>query len=638
MMKHKKIEHKKQFLRMSVFISLILVLSLNSFYIINNNFSNSKEVIENNIDIKTSIPSGIISIVGDEGWQQFKDDGFCMGNGTLIDPYVIKNKEIDGLGTSDYGISIQGSRVYFIIENCTLYNAYYGICLYGVGNATLRNNTCYNNIDGIFIYNSENSTISNCTLFDNQNCGIQIHSSINITIQNNSITNSFWGIYIYVRCQSCTITGNKMVKCGLKVNVVLIYDDPIGLILADPNFYDHKISADNYVNGKHLYFYKNKNNLDYNNFSNAGQIILYNCNNSIIKDLNLSFTSIGIELLASHSCKLNNIIANNDTHAGISILGGSNNTITNNNVSHNDQGIIIISSSYNSISNNIIINNQKGLAIENIYGQCCVHGSAYNNISQNVIENNSLYGIYLFWSDYNKIKSNEIAFNENGIYLDISYDTIISSNIIYNNSGNGIHLYCSKNNLISENIIWYNYIGIFLEYSENNYVVLNSIDYNHQDFLILHEYVPIPFPILFIFVLLIIILLVGLSSSLVSITIYKNFSGRRINLISKEINKKKDLNEKIQIFKSSKDIINEITNKELLLELFNPISKHGIDLEILSEDTFLSAMSEEFLEKLDKLSLNENDKKEFLREMSSIKPSERLDIINSMFIKSGIKK
>ena len=47
---------------------------------------------------------------------------WCSGSGTLNDPYLIANVTIDGTGSSEC-ILIQNSNAYFVIKNCTLYNA-----------------------------------------------------------------------------------------------------------------------------------------------------------------------------------------------------------------------------------------------------------------------------------------------------------------------------------------------------------------------------------------------------------------------------------------------------------------------------------------------------------------------------------
>jgi len=605
---------------------------VNSFNIIFYNFSNNNENIENFVVPELSITSGVIFIDGNQGWQDFKDAGSCTGYGNSTHPYIIRDLIIDGEGTHSYCIYILKSNVYFIIENCTFFNSTYGVRLINVVNAHLNNITCHDNNNGISITNSNNSTISNCNLINNKYQGIDIQGN-NITLQNNTIMNSFWGILL-TQSNSCNLMGNKMIKCGLLV-LGISYNEDLGHIYNEPLFFDHLIDTDNRVNGKPLYFYKNDEDLDNSDFIDAGQIILFNCSNSVIRDFNLSFASIGVQLYSSHYCTVDNMIVNNNSYGGIFVLEGSNNVITNNIACNNTEGGIIIASAiYNTISDNRANDNKEGIAIKDYWGI----GSDYNEVFNNFVENNSFSGITVYRSDYNQIGLNEIHDNKYGIYMDNCQYSILSANAIYKNLEYGIYLYKSENNLISDNIISNNNIGIFLKYSENNYINLNSFYDNQQDIFTISEYIQDPFLIPSIFIILIIILLISLTGSLVAISIYKNFSLRTGNLYSEEKNKKKDLYRKNHTVKSSKEIISEISNQDLLIQIFNPVLNHGIEEEISSEDTLLSAMSEEFLDKVDKLGLNENDKKEFLKDMFSFKPSERLDIVNMMLLKSNFSK
>ena len=86
----------------------------------------------------------------------------------------------------------------------------------------------------------------------------------------------------------------------------------------------------NLVNGKPVYYYNNKTNLGSDNFTNAGQVILYNCHESSIENLNISYGSTGISL---DNC--------------------NNNTITGNIANHNKMnGIYLSKSDYNNVSGN----------------------------------------------------------------------------------------------------------------------------------------------------------------------------------------------------------------------------------------------------------------------------------------------
>ena len=58
----------------------------------------------------------------------------------------------------------------------------------------------------------------------------------------------------------------------------------------------HKINVSNKVNEKPIYYYCNQVNLNSNNFTNPGQVILVNCTNSVVSQLNIVNGSEGISL------------------------------------------------------------------------------------------------------------------------------------------------------------------------------------------------------------------------------------------------------------------------------------------------------------------------------------------------------
>ena len=96
------------------------------------------------------------------------------------------------------------------------------------------------------------------------------------------------------------------------------------------------IDTTNLVNGNPVYYYSNEVNLGSDNFTNVGQAILINCNDSAISNLGLTGGSIGIIL---NRCNNNTITKNNATENtlyGISLEVCNNNIILENNASYNE--------------------------------------------------------------------------------------------------------------------------------------------------------------------------------------------------------------------------------------------------------------------------------------------------------------
>ena len=222
-------------------------------------------------------------------------------------------------------------------------------------------------------------------------------------IINNSISMS-WGI-------NNSLSGNIFIFSGIYMYGSL------------EELSSHIIDTTNLVNGNPLYFYANEIALDPLNFTNAGQVILVNCSDSQMENLNISQTMYAISLLYS-----NNI------------------TLSECNFSSNKIGLYVSSCKNISFF--------KSYILKNTYNGIDIFTSNLINIYQNTIKNNLNYGIYLQESYNNYISDNQITFNEeNGIKLDDCEENIIKENIIENNYGDGIELINSDNNEIIENDI-----------------------------------------------------------------------------------------------------------------------------------------------------------------------------------------
>jgi len=169
----------------------------------------------------------------------------------------------------------------------------------------------------------------------------------------------------------------------------------------------------------------------------------------------------------NNSISNNNISSNNED--GIYIPSSNNNIISNNIISNNDDGIFLWYSNNNSISNNIISNNNNGTYL---------YHSNNNSISNNKISNNG--GIFLDYSNDNSISENNISNNVLGIIFMYSNKNSISYNTIYHCDGErgSIYLWYSNENSISYNNISNNLLGIDIRYSNNNSISNNIVSSN----------------------------------------------------------------------------------------------------------------------------------------------------------------
>ncbi len=338
------------------------------------------------------------------------------------------------------GIYLISSNNNTIVGNHASYNTNRGISLYSnCNNNTITGNIANKNKDfGIDLYSSDNNEISGNFANNNNNSGIYLvsdckNNQISGNIANNNLDS---GIYLS-SSNNNEISGNTMIECGLYIQ---------------GNLYElnsYNITATNKVNGRVLYYYVNKSYLRTDNFTNAGQVILINCNNSLISGLNVSHGS-----------------------NGISLFYGNNNSISGNNASFcNDYGIYMYSINNTKIwGNNASYSNDFG-----IYLSCSYQASVNNNTIAGNDVRYSTCGIYLSYGKNNTIAGNNASFNiDYGIYIVFSNNnTIVGNNASYSNYG--IFVYGCNNNTIEENNASYSKYGIFVFYSNNNTISNNII-------------------------------------------------------------------------------------------------------------------------------------------------------------------
>ena len=355
---------------------------------------------------------------------------------------------------SEIGIFIDGG-VYIIhhsynnliINNNVSYNRAEGIRVVFTNDSKIINNIAVNNGVSINIQLCQNITIATNTLqeggrgieawnlkllniFKNNishlSTGLDIQNSNSVNITNNHISENHIGITLggfygdpqrpengiisenfISDCSQAgisignmfnlTITGNVMQNCGILIRgYSSVYHSS-----------SHTIDITNLVNGNPVYYYVNQTNLEINDLSNVGQIILVNCNQSFLSNLNIYSSSAGIFLIHCNNIEISGCILNKNT-IGLFLANSHNNTISGIEINSNTIGMRLEGSHFN-----IIINSQ---ANSNYFG-FMLDESNNNQIVRNNVHHNLVAGIYLLLSDFNLIKQNKMNFNDIGISL-----------------------------------------------------------------------------------------------------------------------------------------------------------------------------------------------------------------------------
>jgi len=338
--------------------------------------------------------------VGANNWTWAVSQDWCNGLGTLNDPYIFENITINGQNSSNC-IEIRNSNVYFIIRNCSTYNAGIisnnaGIKLYNTQNGWLNNNNCsYNGFIGISLGFSSNNNITNNILIGNEFIGLWVDMGFNNSIIENDVTNTNdnndIGIFLS-NAHHNNISGN------------LINGNTRGLVLADCN--SNTISKNEIFNSinsvielcRCINTNISKNHL-YNNSGN-GISLSDNSNNNIIFWNTVHNNGVhingGTGIRLSWNSSYNEILWNtvyDNTEDGISLLVDcNNNTVVGNLIRNNDDSGVWVD--YGS-SGNIIYQNE---VLENGFR------NALDNGNYNLWDNGTVGNI---WDDYDGIDAND---------------------------------------------------------------------------------------------------------------------------------------------------------------------------------------------------------------------------------------
>ncbi|MFX1498014.1 MAG: nitrous oxide reductase family maturation protein NosD [Promethearchaeota archaeon] len=250
---------------------------------------------------------------------------WCSGDGSWGNPYIIENVTIDaGTSPTGSGILISNSKnIYFIIRNCTVYNAatgYYngGIKLENTDDGIIINNDCSNNHHcGIMLRNNcyNNTIVANiANNNDFYGIGLSGNSNENNIRGNTVMNNGQYGMFIYFGSSNNNVSGNTVTNQFVGI---YIWSDSVNNIISN-----NTVNS----NGYGMFFQGTSNNniatnntVNYN--SGTGIHLWENCMNNIIFKNTINYNSIGIDL--DYGCDNNIITANlikNNQDFGIDII------------------------------------------------------------------------------------------------------------------------------------------------------------------------------------------------------------------------------------------------------------------------------------------------------------------------------
>ena len=310
---------------------------------------------------------------------------------TGISLYYSHDNDIykNNISFNRYGIYFENSYNNNITENI-LNNNYYGLVVeLNSYNNTIAMNNITKNVNGINIFGSNNNSVMWNKISNNDQIGIDCFYSDFSNLSYNTLNSN---AIKYINCHNGTLMNNTLNFKGIRIsqsdsNLILqnninnseyaglsLYynsnNNLSGNLLFNCGYFisseDSFIDTNNKINDKKLYYYKNEINLTPFNFSNAGQVILTNCNDSLISDIDVSYGGHGISLYRSNNNTVKNCNSSFNNQYGIFLdLYSDNNTIAENDISNNQDGIFLRSDNNTIKENDIISNNVYGILIDN---------------------------------------------------------------------------------------------------------------------------------------------------------------------------------------------------------------------------------------------------------------------------------
>ncbi len=246
-----------------VFCCLLLLLTTSAIFDTTgkDNYSNvwEKNNIEKAIKSRLRISySPIISINNNSALAEVSS----YGNGSRENPYIIKDKIINGSG-GEYCLLFNNISAFFRVFNCSLFNAIHGIYFNNVSNGHIEDNQIFENIvSGIYLNHAQNNTFDKNSVFQNFNGLEFFNSSFNEVFSNNLYWNDYCGLLLD-QSDSNNVQGNRF-----------LYNNEFGAKLTSS---DYNIVRNNFFtnNDYAIYLYcSNFTQVKYNTGNSNGHTIV----------------------------------------------------------------------------------------------------------------------------------------------------------------------------------------------------------------------------------------------------------------------------------------------------------------------------------------------------------------------------
>ncbi|MFH1100867.1 MAG: NosD domain-containing protein [Methanobacteriota archaeon] len=341
----------------------------------------------------------------------------------------------------------------------------------------IQDNYCYNYTLGISVYDSAEKNVIMGNRLSGGYAAVELMRSSYNTIQNNIILGGERGVHL-VFSRKTIIRDNQFSSQGIVIDNGFSPDEYE--TLADWNT---QVIENNTAENGRIYYYKNRENVVVP--SDAAQVLLANCSDCVVQNLNICDFQGAIQVGFSSNILIQDNTVMNSVE-GLRIRFSSYTSIMDNMfVDNNEAGVAVVYSHANTFKRNMIQHTKEnygnGVFLEHStmnvidtntitgygYGMLCMQSSARNHILNNTVDNSSCIGLLITEaSDNTTIQGNIIQRSHYGLNLgNCSYNTIIG-NIFSENEQCAIYLdgrgeeAPTTDNLVSRNTVMNNGYGI----------------------------------------------------------------------------------------------------------------------------------------------------------------------------------
>ncbi len=417
------------------------------------------------------------------------------GDQTYPDVYPTILVRADNVNIS--GFKIKNDVSYPSLISPGAVDAHSGVHLLNIKDCSLVDNIIVDSGYGVWLFGT-----SECNVSDNviTNCahGILVEDSSLNTLINNNVSDCIDGLLLS-SSGFTTLRNNRVV--GASKN--------FGVSGSEISHFLNDVDVSNTIDNKKMYYLVNKTNLVINSvsFPDLAALILVNCSDIIVQNLNITNNYSGLHLFNVTNCKISQNIFSNNSKGGIWLQFSSNCIISENNVLSNDDwgirldhseditvtrnnstynellSIMLVTSDDNTLSENFVKNFRLNI---NNGGEKPLYLQSSNNnriINNQIFDDRGVDGLSLIDSSYNLVDSNNVTIGGPGMDIrDAScYNKIVCNTFITDRGSHGVVLLSSFNTFIGNSILNFSN-GFHSCHSSHNLIIGNTIESRGSSF------------------------------------------------------------------------------------------------------------------------------------------------------------